>query len=75
MSLPLALWLMAAVAYIAYRVGRVRGRAEYAGHVERELGPLLPLLEELRRDEAEFRRLSAVQLDALKQFQEAARSN
>lgn len=75
MSLALALWLMLASAALAFYLGRKRGRADYAQHVERELDPLLPLLEELSRDAAAFQRLSAEQSEALTRIREGARLN
>jgi len=75
MSLALALWLMAAVWFIAWHLGRRRGRAEYARYVLRELGPLLPVLEQLRKDEAEFERLTDEQMKAIATFRNTARFN
>jgi len=75
MSLALALWLITAALYVGYRVGHRNGEAKYAWQVKSDLGPLLPILKELRQDEAEFQRICTAQTEALARLRETAREN
>lgn len=49
MSLALGAWLLFICVFVAFCVGRARGRDEVRAQVLRDLGPILPMVEEIVR--------------------------
>jgi hypothetical protein len=48
-SLAIAAWLLFLCVFVAFQVGRARGRDEVRAQVLRDLGPILPMVEEIVR--------------------------